>query len=419
MFISESYESRVVVADPRSGSLYSVEPESGRVLRHETETVLAEHAGFLALPGGRVAYVDDDAGELVVLDVFSESPDWRESAVSVAIPGEHLAASEDGRFVAVTTGLGLAWQPWSDLVTLVDRRNPKCPGARAISRRIRTRPGEPGVVIARDRATGLPAVVLRHRQPGALEVIPVEAIRAADAHVPVLRGDLTELPGDGHGDAYDPVSGMIFSATSSGVHRHSLENGAFVEHDTVPWIAPGRAYFMRFCPRHRALFAVVRGHDADPTRWHTWTNHLWRYSLDTGRVSTAPIGLGLVFRLALTRDHAVIARIHPDGDETVSFRREPPAPLREEGRSALPPMRDSPEPGREPWDGADRRAIAADPAGALFAVTRGGHGELHILNAAEPGTTLRTLRLPTPLREGGHLTWLRAGDGSNADRVGR
>ncbi len=408
----------MVVADQKAGTLYALEPRTGVLVRHDTETVLAEHAGFLTLPGGRLAYVDDLAGELVVLDVFTSAPDWREETVSVAIPGEHLAASRDGRFIAVTTGLGLALEPWSDLVTLVDRQ-----AARTRSRRIRTRRGEPGVVIAWDvsNSTASPAVVIRHREPGALEAITVEAILTANAHGPVLRGDLAELPDDGHGDAYDPTTGMIFNATNTGVHRHTFEDGLLVPGEALPWSAPGRAYFLRFCPRDRTLFAVVRGGDPEPKNWHTWTNYLWRYSLDTQEISTVHIGDGLVFRIALTEGHAVVARIAPEGDEAISFRRGPGSPLHEEGRSSLPSMRGAPAPGREPWDRAERRAIAGSPTGSLFAVTRGGHGEIHILDAAQPGEPGRTIQLPSPLHEGGHMAWLVRGQDARDghDLVGR
>ncbi|MDJ0338723.1 hypothetical protein [Cryobacterium sp. PH31-O1] len=418
MYINEPHASRLVVADQKAGVLYAVDPSSGVVVREDTDTVLAEHAGFLTLPGGRLAYVDDAAGELVVLDVFTSASNWREGVVSVAIPGEHLAASSDGRFVAVTTGLGLAFEPWSDLITVVDRQ-----ATRRRSRRVRTRRGEPGVIIARDLRDPhtSSALVIRHREPGALEIITVEAMHAADAHGPVLRGELTELPDDGHGDAYDPATGMIFTATHVGVHRHTLEDGVLAAHEILSWNAPGRAYFLRFCPRDRTVFAVVRGGDPDPKNWHTWTNFLWRYALDTHEISTIPIGVGLVFRLALTQHHAVVTRIAPNGDEAISFRRNPASTLQEEGRSMLPSMRNAPAPGREPWDRVERRAIAASPAGSLFAVTRGGHGEVHILNAAQPCAPGRTIQLPSPLHDGGHLAWLVRGDGDTFghDLVGR
>jgi len=398
--------------------MYAVDPHTAVVLRQTTDTVLAEHAGFLALASGRLAYIDDEAGELVVLDVFTSAPDWRESTASVAIPGEHLAASDDGRFIAVTTGLGLAFEPWSDLITVVDRR-----AARPRSKRVRTRRGEPGVIIARDMGDphAPPTLVIRHREPGALESITVNAIHAADAHGPVLRGDLTDLPDDGHGDAYDPITGMVFTSTSDGVHRHTLRDGTLTAHETLPWNTPGRAYFLRFCPRDRTLFAVVRGGDQDPKRWHTWTNFLWRYTLDTQEISTASVGPGLVFRLALTQDHAVVTRIAPDGDEAISFRRNPASSLWEEGRTILPSMQNAPAPGREPWDRAERRAIAASPAGSLFAVSRGGHGEVHILDAARPCSPGRTIQLPSPLHEGGHMAWLVRGEGDTVghDLVGR
>ncbi|MDJ0350250.1 hypothetical protein [Cryobacterium sp. PH29-G1] len=404
----------LIVADQKAGALYAVHPPTAQLVQQHTHTVLAEHAGFLPLPRDRLAYVDDAAGELVVLDVFAAH--WRAASVSVAIPAEHIAASPDGRFVAITTGLGVAENPWSDLVTVVDLT-----GERPAGRRIRCRTGEPGVVIGHDRTdpSARPVLVLRHREPGALESFAVDDVRTAPAHCPVMRGKSASLPDDGHGDAYDPLTGTIFTATSAGVYRHTLRDGGAVLTDILPWTVPGRAYFLRFCPRDRTLFAVVRGGDPNPQSWHRWTNSLWRYSVDTNEISVLALGTGLVFRLALTHSHAVVARVHPHGDETVSVRRHPAEPLTEVGRSPLPAMTDAPVPGREPWDGTDRRAIAAAPHSEAYAVTRGGHGELHLLDASAPAAPARTVRLPTALREGGHLAWVQRGFVGGRDTVGR
>ncbi|MGC3004050.1 hypothetical protein ACPF8X_38165, partial [Streptomyces sp. G35A] len=116
---------------------------------------LSEHAGFLALPGGRVACVDDRRGELLVLDPFGG--ELVAAAVPVAVPAEHLAADPSGRLLAVTTGLGRNAEPWSDLLTVVDL-------ATGGAGRVRTRVGEPGVTVLGGED---PLVVLRHREPGA------------------------------------------------------------------------------------------------------------------------------------------------------------------------------------------------------------------------------------------------------------
>ncbi|MCB8043868.1 hypothetical protein JM654_05290 [Microbacterium oxydans] len=122
---------------------------------------LAEHAGFLRLPSGandRWAFADDRGGALVVGgDAVRRIP--------IAIPAEHLACDPSGRHVVVTSGLGMNDEAWSDLVTVVDL-------ATDSSTRFRARVGEPGVVVAPDQASGEPTIVLRHREPGAVETIP-------------------------------------------------------------------------------------------------------------------------------------------------------------------------------------------------------------------------------------------------------
>ncbi|NED25633.1 hypothetical protein G3I37_12125, partial [Streptomyces anulatus] len=69
-------------------------------------------------------------------------------------------------------------------------------------------------------------------------------------------------------------------------------------------------------------------------------------------------------------------------------------------------------------DGVQRRAVAASPGGGLVAVSRGGHGEIHVFDA-DRADLLTTLTVPTPLDDGGHLTLVTPGDGAHADPVGR
>ncbi|MBL0780895.1 hypothetical protein G6541_28510, partial [Streptomyces albidoflavus] len=78
----------------------------------------------------------------------------------------------------------------------------------------------------------------------------------------------------------------------------------------------------------------------------------------------------------------------------------------------------APRPGGTPWDGVQRRAVAASPGGPLVAVSRGGHGEVHLVDA-DHAEEVATLTLPTPMDDGGHLALVTPGDGAEADPVGR
>ncbi len=109
---------QLAARSPRAAALLVSDHVAGRVslldLPDGTERAevnhrhLAEHAGFLALPDGLIACVDDRAGELLVLDPYgpgSGRPLVRRR-IPVAVPAEHLAAAPDGRRIAVTTGHG-------------------------------------------------------------------------------------------------------------------------------------------------------------------------------------------------------------------------------------------------------------------------------------------------------------------------
>ncbi|MFF9867474.1 hypothetical protein ACF1G0_18965 [Streptomyces sp. NPDC013953] len=431
---------RLLVADQVAGSIRVLDLPDGRVVGVVEDRHLAEHAGFLALPGGRWAFVDDLAGELVVLDPYG--PDAGRPLVAatapVAVPAEHLAADPSGRHLAVTTGCGRNEEPWSDLLTVVDL----AAGPRSV--RVRTRTGEPGVTVlgapnarpapgATAGPEGSPApgpagsaspgpsaadgplVVLRHREPGAFAAYRfADLLAAPPACPPATPAHQTGLPDhDGHGDAHDPVTGRVFAAAGSGVHRVRRDGDRLVTEDPLPWAGPGRGYYLRLDPVRRTLWSCVRGRPADPGRWPEWSNDAWFHALGTGRTGRVPLGPGLVFRLAVAAHHVAYARVHPDGDELVLLDPEMP---RVTARLPLPPMDGAPKPGGTPWDGVQRRAIAASPGASLVAVTRGGHGEVHLFDGTRP---LARLTVPTPLDDGGHLALTAPGDGAWADPVGR
>ncbi|GAA3004448.1 hypothetical protein [Streptomyces fulvorobeus] len=410
---------RLIVADHVAGLVRVVDLRDGRTTAQLDGRHPAEHAGFLALPGHRAACVDDRAGELLVLDPYG--PDSGrplvERRIPVAVPAEHLAADPSGRRLAVTTGLGRNWSAWSDPLTVVDLEAKGDPGAV----RVRTRTGEPGVTLA--GPPGDPLVVLRHREPGELTAYRHSALMEAAPSCPPAEPvtTLRLADDDGHGDAHDPVTGWVFAAAGSGVHRVRPDGDALACGTTLPWAAGGRdggrGYYLRLDAAHRTLWSCVRSGPEAAESWPDWSNDAWWHHLDTGVAGRLDLGPGLVFRLAVAAGHVAFSRVHPDGDELVLVSTGGGAPA-VTARVPLPPMAGAPRRGGTPWDGVQRRAVAASPGGSLVAVSRGGHGEVHVFDALT-GHQAALVTVPTPLDEGGLLALIEPGDEAHRDPVGR
>lgn len=295
----------LLVSDHVAGSVHLPTVPDGAVTGRLTGRHLSEHAGFLALPGGRVACVDDRRGELLVLDPFAGK--LVERAIPVAVPAEHLACDPSGRRLVVTTGLGKNSEPWSDLLTVVGL-------ATGEAARVRTRVGEPGVTVL---GGGDPLVVLRHREPDAPAAHRFADLLAAPPGCPpVTPRAVLPLPDGGHGDARAPGSGHVFAATGEGVHRARRKGDALAAEAVIPWGSPARGGYLRLDTRRQAWWTTLRG-GPDPLRRPEWTNRAWRHDPGTGRTLLTDLGPGLVFRPALARRHTAFTRVHPDGDELI------------------------------------------------------------------------------------------------------
>lgn len=433
---------RPVDAEGRSGRGKPVSPGPG---------VLAEHAGFLRLPPRvgadyAVAYADDQQGRLVLLGTDG----LVRTEVPIAIPAEHLAASDCGSFIAVTTGCGMNLEPFSDVLTLIDLR-PRRP--RAV--RVRVRVGEPGVAIVRSQEGEL-HVMLRHRGamdgqgglgPGAIEALGVEDILAAGPHVPQLRGESSEeIAPDGHGEVYDPVSRTMICATGRGLERFQILGGRPVALGVVQYPAAGRAFYLRYDPARRRVWSTLRGGEPDPAQWHLWQNWVMSGVLDAAgdlSMECSELPQGLVFRLDVAPGWAAGTVVSPHGDQV--WRARVTDGGIEVDLGPLEPMSSPPTPGRAPWDGtesgsAQRRAVTVLPAHHQVALTRGGDGVVDIVGLTEDGpAVIDRLSLvsaspassaspdgpaaPGRLDEGGHMVWLPAGAdagaGAEVDLIGR
>lgn len=403
---------KLLVADVAEARLDQYDVTSGEHERSATGTCLAEHAGTVHLPGSprRLLYADDLRGELVEVSPWAKNEQaWRQAVSPVAIPAEHLALTPDGTAAVVTTGLGRSFAAWSELLSVVDLRVRR-------SVQVRLRAGEPGAGFLEQG--GRTWLLVRHREPGHLDVHALEALLGAGPHCPSAEPTHSvALADDGHGDLVDTVGGRLLIATGSGVTVVRLQDDGTPQVSHVPYGLPGRAYYLRLGPDADTAWAVVRGGPTDPQQWPSWTNHLWRYDLRTDQTTSTPLGDGLVFRLALTSSAVAVARTHPDGDELVAV----PATATDAGadivRFPLPAMSHPPRPGTEPWDACDRRAVDGSPGSGTVAVSRGGNGQVHLFDLEDPASPMRTLQTPGRLGAGGHLTL--ADDSVAVDTVGR
>ncbi|WP_058234295.1 hypothetical protein [Devriesea agamarum] len=391
---------QLVIADHRAGQLYRVQDGLASAFRMG---IAAEHAGILAFGDDRWAFVDDREGTLIT--VSGE----RTSTVSVAIPAEHLASDPSDSYLAVTTGLGANESPWSDVVTLIDRDNDT-------SCRFRSRRGEPGVMFAPDQRDGSTHLVLRHREPGAIESFPLQQCLNVGPHVPPLEGAICrDIGDDGHGDVVDHASGIMATATGRGLERYVIDGGVPRCIGIVPWPVHGRAFYLRFDAATGRALGIVRGGPSCLTEWTSWSNTLVDIDVRSAEVSSCSLPTGLAFRFGLSGQCAAVATIHPDGDTLTVIDRSAGCvqPVRSHW---LPPMSHPPRPGHLPWepDGdspAQRRSVAIDPSGTTIAVSRGGDGQVHLVR----GEDMHTITVPTRLDEGGQLFWI----GSARDPIGR
>lgn len=405
----------LLIADQHSHCIYTFNKEKKTVFEVARNTVLAEHSGFLQLADGRIAYGDDARGELVLLKEKCEPAySFEIERISASIPAEHITTSPNGRWIAISTGFGAAFDASSDQITLIDLQ--PSDSDRPLSYRVRTRAGEPGIALSNTH------IWLRHREPGAIQTIPIREIITAGPHVPPVASSLTSNIGDsGHGDAYDPHTNTFHVATENGIEHFTLTQETPQHQKTLTWHTitgtAARAYFLRFNPHKRLISSTLRLGGDSPKAWDTWKNWVFTYNIDTGKHRSAPVGTGLVFRCALTPTALAVTRVHPDGDELVVYEL---SDLSIRGRWQLPVMDGAPRKGAEPWDNADRRSIAADPESETVAVTRGGHGQIHLIDVSTAGGELETYQVPTPLKDGGHLGWFSADTAPEAmDGIGR
>jgi hypothetical protein len=409
-------EARLVVADTEAARLY-VYGVPGNELRAQFDGVkMSEHAGFLQLGGGRVAYVDEAAKELVVLQVYGGERPAEVRRTPVEGAAVHIATDPAHAFVAVSATVdddaagaagagGATPKGRMTVVKLDDFSRTVMP--------IDT--GEPGVLLG-----GSPLKLFhRNDAPPRLEAYALDAVLAG---APALLAT-APLGGGPHGELMAHGLGKIAVATDGGITIVPVTDGGFGAPTTAAYDVGadvgGRAYYARLSADGRYLYSYLRNSGAPNTTWSGWKNDVYVVDLETGAPKRIAVGNGLVYRLADSRRYALYAHYSPDGDAAVLLDADASSPAFQTivARVPLAPLSKAPAPDGDVWSSVAFRIVGMSPDGTWGFVTHGGDGAISVIDTARRGV-VATIETPTPLDYGGYLTVL-APAMAPGDTVGR
>jgi len=186
----------LVVADIAAATLYVYGLDDLELEATVDDVTLADHAGFLMLPDGRLLFVDSATEELVALRLDGAAGPEVVGRVPVPMPVSHFAVNPDMTHAVV--GAADEQRP----LTVVDLDS-------YTSRSLKVEAGEAGVMIGGDPLT------LFHRNDALMQVesYPVEAIgRGSSTPTGVV-----ETGAAGHGEAISHDLNRLYLATDDGL----------------------------------------------------------------------------------------------------------------------------------------------------------------------------------------------------------
>jgi hypothetical protein len=387
----------LVVADSAAHALYAFGLDDLALEDTLDGVTVNGHAGFLALPDGRLLFVDEETEELVAVQVSDTGIDVV-GRVPVPSPVSHFAVNP-----AVTHVVVGASDPVAPL-TFVDLDS-------YTSRSFAVEAGEAGVMLGGETppssggGLGGESLTIFHRNDALMQVesYPVEAI-ARGSTTPT---GIVDTGAFGHGEAIDHERGRLYLATDDGFDVVDVVPEGLAYHATLPWDASrrsgGRAYFARITPDGNHLISYIANREAAETDWETWENDVYLIDLGTEEARRVELAPGLVYRFGLSELYALFFNIHPDGDNALLVDADSASPTFGEVVATIPlaPLSDGPRADESPWE-AESRIAAITPDGATGFVSHGGDGVISVIDTAARQVTGQ-IDVPTPLSGGGYM----------------
>ncbi|NJN94450.1 MAG: LysM peptidoglycan-binding domain-containing protein [Anaerolineales bacterium] len=406
---NSTLSTRLVVADIEAEKLYVYSAPEFELLGQFDGLQVADHAGFVVLPDGRVLLVDNKAQELLVFDVLNDQP---QIVGRAKIPGAavHLAVDPQGAYAAVSTSHDDESGQGKDALTRINLSTFE-------TSEIPVATEEPGLLLGQD--------VILHRD-GA-ELGQLQAFSLANLPQTGPEPDaFVDIGAFGHGEAL--INGHAYIATDDGVDVVHVEGGELEHEAVLPWNASGReggrAYFVRVSPDGDHLWSYLRivnnpDDDASWQNWQDWQNDVYLADLKTEKVTRLELGPGIVYRFALAAPYALYAQVHPNGDIAHLLDANPASSTFGQvlAEILLPALSHAPQSGVDPWDAAGFRVTAITPDGRWGFVSNGGDGSIAVIDT-ETRQIAGTITTPTPLNGGGYMVAVQPGQ-PLVDGVGR
>jgi len=386
----------LVVADMPAAKLYVSSLDTLEQVG-TVDGTLADHAGFLALPDGRLLYVDAATSELVALRldtaggpaVVGRTPLPADKDVS------HIAVNPSATHAVVGAGSGGRGDLTLTLVDLTTFTSTTFP----------IEGGEAGLAMGDDPLT------IYHRNDAArrIEAFPIERVLRGD-HTPAATAPTGAA---GHGEVISHTLKRLYAATDSGVEVVELDGDSLRPRTVIPWQASGRDRGRAFALRLSDDGGFIYSYIADRPEgipWAEWRNDAYIVDLAGERPTRLEIGPGVTYRQGLSDRYALYFNLHPGGDVAHLLDVGPASPAFQQVVARIPlPAASTPlRPETSPFSQDARRHAAMTPDGHFGFITQGGDGQVHVIDT-EQRRIVRTIQTPSALNGGGYLVAVQPG----------
>ena len=402
-------EGYLLVADTVAERIYVYSLPSITLTGHMDGVRLGAHAGLIALPDGRLLFVDDKAVEFLAVRIDSigapvvigrasipVKQSWNRVAWSVVDPGfRYYALSSDDEGADQT-------------ITVVDLDD--------------FRVGQLTVTTAKNRNDAYEEVhpylagnpLMLYATTGeAIQGWAVADVMAGQAGAPRISAALTPNP---HGPLLQPGMQRLLTTTAGGLAIHDLQGATLAAQRTVSWEVSGVRTSQnarpRLSPDGMTVYGTVTRTVSPPLAPADWAEQeALASAIDLRRETNRhiPIAKGIVGRFTLGMSYALFWNVHPDGDFAHLLDIDPSSPTFQEfvARVPLAKLGNGPIAGQTAT-GREARTGTITPDGRWAFVGHGGDAKISVIDTRARALS-STINLPSPLRNGGYIVAVQPG----------
>ena len=398
----------LIAADTSAEKVYIYRLPELELTGQFDDVKLGAHAGALALPDGRVLFVDDKSMEFVVMQVGPVgAPTVKRASIPTPTPFGRVAwggADPSLRYFAVSSDDPDAA---NQTVTLLDLETMQV--------------GQLQIELKRNRNNVYEELhPYLAGSPLTLYVTAGEEIRAflvAD----VMSGTaqpvgVVAIDPDPHGPVVSTELNRLYVTTNNGINVLDLAGNQLQQPRVIPWEAGGVRTTRNARPRLSydggyiyGAVVGVRTPALAPEEWADGVAYVHVADLRTETRGLIRLGRGVIGRFQLSEPYALFSNVHPDGDAALLLDVRPTSPTFQQvvARIPLEKLTNGPVAGQS-VTGKEARSVAIAPDGAWAFVSHGGDGRISAIDTATR-SVVRTIELPTPMKGGGYMVAVQVG----------